>query len=369
MSAVVPVARRNLLADRARLLMSIAGVAFAVLLILLVTSLYRGWSSFGSVFVSLPGDVWVAERGTNDPLNSTSVLPVRGGEALAADPGVAAVIPVRVRETVVDAEGERVRVYLMSLDVPGDLPVAPETRRRFLPEPGRINIDRVLAAAAGVRVGDRIAVLDRTLEVGDVHTGGNRLIQLAYLHPADAGPLYGIEGYVNFFLLSVRPGANVAGVQRRAAAAVAQSESHSSADFADAFGDLVNQGFLPVVGALVGIGFLVGGALIALTIYTATAERARDFGVLKALGASSRFLYRIVVAQSLIVGSVGASVGVLGAAGAATLIRRSVPEFVTDLRVLDVAGVLAIAIAVSVLAAYVPVRRIARIDPGMVFRV
>jgi hypothetical protein len=43
----VPIARRNLLAEKTRLLMSIGGVAFAVLLILLVTSLYRGWSEAG----------------------------------------------------------------------------------------------------------------------------------------------------------------------------------------------------------------------------------------------------------------------------------------------------------------------------------
>jgi putative ABC transport system permease protein len=366
---VVPVARRNLLADRGRLAMSVAGVAFAVLLILLVTSLYRGWTGFGSVFLRLPGDIWVSQRGTTDPLNTTSFLPSGRQRDLAAVPGVSAVIPVRVRQTGLSAGDGRVRVFLLALDPPPEMPLPPTARAKFVPPPGHINIDRVLADAAGVGSGDRLEVLGRQLIVGDIHSGGNRLLELAYVNATDAQAMYGVEGLLNFYLLSVAPGANPGQVTTRARAVIAGSETHTSAEYANAFGELVNQGFLPVVGALVAIGFVVGGALIALTIYTATAEHARDYGVLKALGAPGRFLYRIVVLQSVFVGAVGASLGVGAAAIAASLIRRSVPEFVTDLRVLDAGGVLAAAIVVSVVAAYVPVRRINAIDPAVVFRV
>ena len=44
---MVPLARRNLLAEKGRFAMSAIGVAFAVLLILIVVSLYRGWSGTG----------------------------------------------------------------------------------------------------------------------------------------------------------------------------------------------------------------------------------------------------------------------------------------------------------------------------------
>jgi putative ABC transport system permease protein len=366
---MVPVARRNLLADRGRLVMSVAGVAFAVLLILLVTSLYRGWSAFGSVFLRLPGEVWVAQRGTTDPLNSTSLLPSGRERELAAIPGVRAVIPIRVRQTGIRADGGRLRVFLMSLDPPPQLPLPAETRTQFLPDPGHINIDRVLADAAGVGRGDSLDVLGRRLVVQDIHSGGNRLLELAYLNSADAEDLYGIEGRLNFYLLSLAPGADPSGVAARTRTAIAGSETHTADEYAAAFGELINQGFLPVVGALVAIGFIVGGALIALTIYTATVERARDFGVLKALGASGGFLYGIVVRQSLAVGTLGAALGVGAAGVAASVIRRSVPEFVTDLRPLDAGGVFATAIVISLVAAYIPVRRINAIDPGMVFRV
>jgi putative ABC transport system permease protein len=108
--------------------------------------------------------------------------------------------------------------------------------------------------------------------------------------------------------------------------------------------------------------------VIALTTYTATIEKARDFGVLKAVGASNAFVYRIVLVQSLIVGVIGSAIGAVASAFAATLIKRGVPEFVTELRWTDALGIFAAALVVSILAAYVPVHRINRIDPAMVFR-
>lgn len=54
---MVPLATRNLFADTRRFAMSIAGVAFAVLLVLIVLSLYRGWSDVSRLYERLPGDL------------------------------------------------------------------------------------------------------------------------------------------------------------------------------------------------------------------------------------------------------------------------------------------------------------------------
>ena len=363
----VPVARRNLFAEKLRLLMSIGGVAFAVLLILLVTSLYRGWSEAGGFFEQLPGDVWIAQAGTSDPLRTTSFLPSDELAEVGAVPGVRAVVPVYARRVALERPNAELNVYFLALAVPAGAAV-PGTAERFLPRRGAIVVDSVLAREAGVRVGDTLDVLGRRLVVERIEPGGNPVFEIAFMNGADARELLAIPGYVSFFLLATDPGADGERVARDAVAAVPGSESHTAADFAAATRNLVEQGFLPVVGALVGIGFAIGGAVIALTIYTATIERARDFGVLKAIGADDRFVYRIVVEQSLGVGVVGAALGIVLSAFAATLIRQRVPEFVTDLQPLDATGVFAIAVAVSALAALVPVRRISRIDPAMVFR-
>jgi putative ABC transport system permease protein len=348
--------------------MSICGVASAVLLILIVTSLYRGWSGAGGFFAELPGDVWLAQTGTSDPLRTASFLPAARLDEVSRVPGVRGVIPVYARRVALRQDGRDLNVFFMSLAVPAAEAWSPETRSRFLPEKGHVAIDSVFAKEAGVGVGDEISVLGRRLVVQHVESGGNPLFEIAFLNGADAAELLRVDRFVNFFLLESEPGVDAAALSSRAVAAVPGSQAHTSADFAAATREMVNQGFLPVVGVLVAIGFAIGGAVIALTIYTATVEKARDFGVLKAIGASERFVYGIVVRQSLSIGVVGAALGVGASVVVATLVRDRVPEFVTDLRPWDAAGVFAIALLVSALAALVPVRRISGIDPATVFR-
>jgi putative ABC transport system permease protein len=364
---MVPVARRNLLAEKGRVAMSVAGVALAVILILIVVSLYRGWSSTGSVYSKLPGDLWIAQTGTIDPYHSTSLLPADRVAALARIDGVTAVMPVYSRHLAVQTGHGRTNVYGLAIARPGQLPLLGASSPYF-PAPGHIVIDRVLADRAGVEPGGKIDVLGRKLVVDRLTSGGNSIVEFAFLNPADARPLLGEPGRVSYYVLATAPGADLGSVERAAVAAVPNSEAHTSADFASAFGRLVSSGFLSVVEVLVGIGFVVGGAVIALTTYTATVEKARDFGVLKAVGAPDAFVYRIVVQQSLLVGLAGSVLGILTAAAAAALITRWVPEFVTDLRAADVLVVFGAAVAMSLAASFVPVRRINRIDPAMVFR-
>ena len=368
LSTVVPVARRNLLAEKGRLVMSIAGVAFAVLLVLIIVSLYRGWSGASSLFNELPGDLWVAQTGTTDPFRASSLLPGDRLDELRQISGVQAVLPVYARRVGFTDSGKELDVFFMSLVAPEGLPIAGDVRERFFPKPGHVVIDSVLAREAGLEVGDTLRVLGRDLVVERISPGGNPIFELGFLNAKDAAPLLGQPGSVNFFLVSAAPGAGLDAIAQEARVLVPRAETHTSGEFAEAMSNLVDQGFLPVVGVLVAIGLVIGGAVIALTTYTATIEKARDFGVLKAVGASNAFVYRIVVVQSLIVGVVGSALGVTASALAATLIKRGVPEFVTELRWIDAAGIFAAAVLVSILAAYVPVHRINRIDPAMVFR-
>jgi putative ABC transport system permease protein len=363
---MVPVARRNLFAERGRFAMSVAGVAFAVLLILIVLSLYRGWSNTGSVYVQLPGSVWIAQQGTSDPFHSTSLLPADAAVVLRALPQVRAVLPVYARHLAVPAQhGARPDVYAMAITRPPHLTARESV---FFPRPGHMIIDRILAGEVGVHVGGRLDLFGHRLVVDRLLAGGNKLVQFAFLNAADGKTLLGEPGRASYFVLVTTPSANLATIARDTARAVPGSEAHTSGDFAASFSRLVSSGFLAVVEVLVGIGIVVGGAVVALTTYTATLEKARDYGVLKAIGASDGFLYRIVVTQSLIVGLAGAVLGIAASVTAAHLITRSVPEFVTDLRSLDAAAVFGGAVATSILASFVPVRKLNRIDPGMVFR-
>jgi putative ABC transport system permease protein len=280
---------------------------------------------------------------------------------------VSLVLPVYARE--MSLEQEHVDVFFMALDAPSDLQLPPDARERYFPAPGHVYIDTVFAQKAGLSEGDTIHVLGHDLVIDQVgHLGNAVITQFAFLNAVDARSIFGLPGHVNFLLVTAHDDSDLPAAAAAIEAAVPGVEVRTSDEFAGHVAKLVNQGFLPVVGVLVGIGFVVGGAVIALTTYTATIEKSRDFGVLKALGASGTFVYRIVITQSLIVGILGFAVGASAAALAAAFIRRGIPEFITDLRFTDAGAVFAAALLMSFVASYVPVRRINGIDPAMVFR-
>jgi putative ABC transport system permease protein len=365
---VVPLARRYLLTEKIRFLMSIAGVAFSVLLVLVVTSLYRGWSESSAFFNELPGDVWVAQEGTSDPLRSWSFLPIDSVDELERLDGVAVAFKVYSRRVAVPQAGPDVSMHVMSFDGPAGLPIDAADKERFFPAPGSLIVDSVFADDAGLAEGSTLELLHRELTIERIVPGGNPLFALAFANSSDAPELLGLDGYVNFVVLVLDPDASVDRVAAAVAAAVPGSEARTADEYAATMGATVDEGFLPVVGALVAIGLAIGGAVVALTTYTATIEKARDFAVMKALGASSWFVYRVVIRQSAVVAVAGSLIGVAAAALVATFVQRVVPEFVTDIQWIDATTVMVLTVIVALIATYVPVRRINHIDPAMVFR-
>ncbi len=365
---MVPVARRNLFAEKLRLAMSVSGVAFAVLLVLIVLSLYRGWSNVGQTITRLPGDAWITQAGTLDPFHSTSFLPADAIDEVRAQEGVTLALPVYARQMGFEREGKQLELFLMAMELP-DGASAPAGAERYLPAAGVINIDSVFAQKYGVSRGDTFEIAGQSLRVGEIHSGGQAVMtQFAFINATDARAIFAQEGLVNFFLLTTAPGTDLAALEERAGNMIGGAEIHTSEEFAAGISKEVDEGFLPVVSVLVAIGIVVGGAVIALTTYTATIEKARDFGVLKALGASGMFLYRIVIQQSLIVGVAGSVTGIAASAIVAWLVKRWIPEFITELRWTDASAVFVAALVMAIAASYVPVRRINSIDPAMVFR-
>ncbi len=365
----VPVARRNLLSEKGRFAISVGGVAFAILLILIVLALYRGWSQVGEVFEKLPGEIWVTQAGTSDPFHSTSLLTSGDVDLAASTEGVEVAVPVLSRQMIIPIGGGEDSVRFMALALPGGLELSPEVTAAYAPAPGEIVIEETLSRKTGLEEGDRLVVRGVDLRVGDVRPrGGDVLSQFVFVHYSDAERIFGVGDIVNYAMLIVSPGSSVDEV----AAAVSEGNDgvrvYTSTAFAEAVRKELDEAFLPVISILVIIGFIVGAAVVGLTTYTATIERAREFGVMMAVGASGGFLYRIVLTQSAILTAAGFLVGLAAAVAIGRLAEQMVPEFVTDFRALDVAGVLVAAGLMSVLASLAPIRRINGIDPAMVFR-
>ncbi len=365
MAAEVPIARRNLLADKVKFLLALGGVTQAIVLILVIQSVHQGFRrEYASFIGSLPGDAWVAQRGVRTLAFSNSFLTESTANDVATIPGITVHRLYGRLVTYESDGGEEVPTYTWALAPGGTL--TPE-ERRSVPEPGTIFIDRFLANEVGLSLGDVLEYEGREFTVARIGNVGNILfVQFAFVNPRDYSSALADLGAANYFLVSLEPAAPD-GVMEEIARRAEDSVVYTSEDFVR-FAEQPNRDFLHIVRVITVISFIVGLALLSLTIYSATIERAREYGIMKVLGASPLRLYRIVLSQSASIALLGFGAGV----GLAFLFNRVaedvVPEFATYIRWQDVALALAVAGAMTFMASFLPIHRVARVDPASVFR-
>lgn len=368
---MVPIARRNLLAEKTRLLISVGGVAFSVMLILILWGLYQGFNVVSTAYIgSVPADIWVSQEGASDMFHGISILPTTLRNKLRSMSGVSYAYRLVGRQVSAEVKGRDVHIYLMGYDTKNDTggPIRMAEGASH-PEEGQIIVDKVFARNNGLRIGDTITVLDDDFEIVGISEKGNvMLYQYAFISIDQAVQLLGMSGLANFYLVGLEEGVVAEEIRQKIEDRISGVEAWSKTEWMDSNRKMVNETFLPIIMVLLVIGFLVGVAVIGLTIYTATVEQSREYGVLKAIGATNWKLYRVVFVQAVWSGLLGYGLG----GGLALVINQvaedAAPIFVTSLGPADLTGVLFLSMIMSLLASYIPVRRVVSIDPAMVFR-
>jgi putative ABC transport system permease protein len=120
-------------------------------------------------------------------------------------------------------------------------------------------------------------------------------------------------------------------------------------------------------GITVLLGFFVGTAIAGQTFYLFTVENIRQYGALKAMGASNWTILTMVLAQGLQVGLVGYGVGVGLAAVFGWWVRgASRLAFFMPWEVLAITG--AAVFVIVLVASLVSVRKVLVVEPAIVFR-
>jgi len=124
-----------------------------------------------------------------------------------------------------------------------------------------------------------------------------------------------------------------------------------------------------------GIAFLVGIFLIVNTFSMLVAQRTREIGLLRAVGSSRRQINRSVLVEALLLGVVGSAAGVATGVGLAVGLMRLMSSMGMELSTQDltvrwttpVVGIV-LGVVVTLLAAFVPARRAAKVSPMAALR-
>lgn len=362
------IARRNLFRDRTRFLLSVLGVAVSIGLILLLAGYRSGVYRQASAYLDhAPGSVLVAERGIRDFLGTSSTLPAGAEDAVQRTPGVARVIPIVSQFVIFELHGRKDGFFLIGYDrAKGGGPWELAEGREPATD-DELVIDRTAARQHAIAIGDQIRLLDREATIVGFSDGTTFWAgSIAFARITTLESLLRTPGLQGFLIVTPTGGMSPETLRDRLS--IPGSEALLKSDVIANDRKLMARVYDAPIGLMVAIAFVVGVLVVGLVIYTATVERRREYGALKAIGARNRTLYRIVTMQAFIAAVAGSVFGVGLAYGAATGLMAWRPQFRVEIEPAAVGVVLVASVVMALLAALIPARAVARLEPAEVFR-
>ncbi len=374
-------ALRMLFGDQAKYLMLVSGITFAAILMAQGMSLFSGlmmWTSSTLRNVRVP--IWVADPtveqvNDNKPMRDTAVNLVR------SVPGVAWAVPLYQGNTQAKLpDGSSQLITLLGLD-PDTLIGAPQVfiagDLAALRAPDTVIIDEYAVERLSVGRPQPIGVGD-TFELNDRTA---RIVGICEAHRSFSGGPYVYTTYdravsfvpnqrklLSYVLAAPLPGEDLAVVVGRIAATT-RLAAFTADDFmwSSIWWYIINTGIPINVGLIVGIGFIIGTAVSGQTFYSFILENLRNLGALKAMGASTGMLCRMLILQAFSVGFIGYGIGlgVVSLLGYGAIAIKKVPFLL--LWQIPAAVFLAV-LFICTLVSVIGIVRVARLEPTIVFR-
>jgi putative ABC transport system permease protein len=362
---------RNLFQSKARLAISVGGVALALMLILALDAILTGAEARLTAYMDNSGaDLFVSQKDVHNMHMASSSIPESVLDEVGGVQGVQGASPVLYVTNVVEAGQEQGLAYVIGL--PPDATMGGPWKvleGKALPADGEAIVDKGLAERLGVEIGGEVKVLGRRLKVAGLSGDTASLTNsIAFITMQDFRAALGTSGTVSFVLVKAQPGVDAGQLAQRIESQVSGVTAQTRQEFARQERVVVNDMSTDLVNIMNLIGLVIGLAVMSLTVYTATLARLPEYGVLKAVGARNSHLYRAVLAQMLFSVVLGLALGV-----SFTLLLSMVAPSLASNLYLQISGesllkVTVASVVIAGLSAVLPVRQIVGLDPALVFR-
>jgi len=371
-----PIARRNLFHDKVRLAVTITGITFAVVLMVVELGLFLGFSLTTTSLIDHSGaDLWVASRHIpyieqGAPFSERKLYQVR------ATPGVASAEKYIVRFSNwkrTDGGRESVQVVGFNLDNPMGGPWnVVEGNVADLRNPDAVMIDEIYRKKLGVNhIGETFEINDRRVRI----VGFTRGIRSFTTSPYVFTTFKNAQNIANlrerdtvFILVKALPGTNIDQLAEQLSTRLHDVDVLKSKTFSGKTSSYwmftTGAGISVLIAAV--LGLVVGIVVVTQTIYATTMDHIREYGTLKAIGAPNSYIYRVILEQAAIAAVIGFCMGMFvsifvvhggqsgGAAIVLTLNTAIVIFFLTTL--------------MCAIAAIVSIHKVISLDPAMVFK-
>lgn len=373
----VDLATKSLLHDKLRFFITVSGVAFAVTLVFVQVGLFLGLMSNASLTIDqIDADLWVTSHNTPN-VDFAHTFPETYIKRVRSAPGV--------------DRADNLIVWFMNVNLPtgaveGTEVYALENFERWnfpqnIVEGNVTDLRRgpymVLDDSAKKRwgefaVGDYREVLGRRLKIigRTVDEKSFTTTPLTFMDYRLAQALNEnvMRGNTTYILVKLAPNADREAVRAELQRRLPYNDVFTKEEWAKRSRSywIESTGLGLNMYITVFLGCLVGIVVVAQTLYTSTMEHIREFGTVKAIGGGNADIYLILGKQATIAAIAGFALGALQAFALRPVMAKIDLKLIipTELYIAVLIG----AVALCLGAALVSFRKVATIDPALVFR-
>lgn len=386
------IARKNLIEDIPRFLVAQAGILFAVGLVTIQTGVQLGFAQSSSQLIEQSqADLWVASNNM-EHLDLTLPLPYeRVAEARSVE-GVEQAEGVIIGGTVWHEEQANKITGVTLVGGTGGLLFAQDslTQGSFndLKQPNTFIVDETsLDDLNFQKVGEQATVNSAPAKLVGLTSGTQSIVfgnlmftsleSANYYRSYRSNALSSISlsreltatDPVSFVLIRAIGGGNLEALQQRLEAELPEVRAYTRAEMAQQTQAYWQKrsgiGYILGLGAVVGT--IVGAVVVGQILYASVSDHIKEFGTLKAMGASDWYIYRVIMEQGLWMAILGYLPGMALCLGVAawTSATQGILILITPASAIAVLG---ITVVMCLSSAIFAIQKVTRVDPAIVFK-
>src|SRR5262245_48979319 len=330
---MVPLARRNLFHDKLRLAVTLTGIVFAIILIVVQMGLFIGFTFTTSGLIDHSGaDIWVASKGV-PYLEAAVPFSERKLYELLAIPDVDQAEKLIVRLIAWKRnDGAQEGIVIVGFNPEANFGGPWNVVKGASGEAAvrdAVFIDDLYRRKLGINdLGDRAEINEVRARI----VGFTKRIRSFTTSPYVFTSLQNALRYTQleddqttYILVKAKPGANIRQLKRAIQARVSGVDVYTTSEFSRRtrvyWMFTTGAGFAILIAAMMGL--IVGVVVVSQTIYAITMDHAKEFGTLKAIGASNGYVYLILIRQAVWSALIGYVLGITASYGIVWISRDS----------------------------------------------
>jgi putative ABC transport system permease protein len=376
MNLIFTLAFRNLFHDRVRLIATVVGIVFSIVLVTVQLGVFLSFERMVTTMIDhADADFWIVPSETRSFEESSLLSGRQRLQALSVD-GVASVTPLVVGYASWRKPNGGASTPVLVVGAPtnaaGLLPWnVVEGAVDDLSTPDGVAIDRSYFEQLGIaQIRQRAEINNQKARVVAVTNG----IRSFTTTPQVFASLERARAYLgvppnraNYYVVRVAPNANAAVVRSLLAGTLSDAEVLTPDEFRHRtriFWLFDTGAGAALLGSAI-LGIIVGTIIVAQTLYSSTKDHLKEFATLRAIGSSRKYILKVILAQALISAIVGFSIAVSIDLSIVKMTRDAALPIVMTPELS--ASLFGLTIAMCAIAAVAAIRVVTRIDPVLVF--